>query len=218
MPRSMPMCQVQLNSTDFKSLLPSAGVYGGGLLPPNCAFATTDMRIATANASATLVEVALFLKAMLGPPIPKIALLVGLELEIAPLVGLELDRLRVRQRNRPDESQWLAVSCREVADRHGVPLHDRVGPAAAEAEARQDVGGTGGQYPLGLGAVLVHLDMHGPVRIGERDPRDDAGQLTRLANVVYAGERVMRQRRTAGEKASGKKDGCQSPLDHFRTP
>src|SRR5262245_19305938 len=119
MPRNMPMCQGQLNSTDFKSLAPSAGVYGGAGGPaPNCAFATTVTTIAAPAASATRAEVEPFLKAMVVPPISTMLL----------LVGLEFDRLVVRQRNAAHESQRLAVASREIRDLDDVARHNRVRP------------------------------------------------------------------------------------------
>src|SRR5688572_16018951 len=83
MPRNMPMCHGQLNSTDFRSLAPSAGVYGGGGggPPPGCAFATTVSTAARPVASATRTEADPILKAMVVPPIPKMLLLVRIELD-----------------------------------------------------------------------------------------------------------------------------------------
>src|SRR5262245_14548244 len=54
-PRSMPMCQVQLNSTDFKSRASAAGVYGGGPSGGgNCAAAVNVKPIANTTPSARL--------------------------------------------------------------------------------------------------------------------------------------------------------------------
>src|SRR5688572_20744931 len=99
MPRNMPMCHGQLNSTDFRSLLPSGGVYSSGGGPPNCAYATTDRTDASPVASAACVKVDPYLKAMVVPPIPRMLL----------LFGNELDRFGVRQRHPPNESQWLVA-------------------------------------------------------------------------------------------------------------
>src|SRR5437016_6623091 len=93
MPRSMPMCQVQLKSTARRSLVPAAGLYGGGgsrFAPGACAPAVDSALIVRTTSIATLVQIILRRKAMM---VLRCCLIVG-------VTGGDLDHAPVRHGHR----------------------------------------------------------------------------------------------------------------------
>src|SRR5690349_7425066 len=163
----MPMCQVQLKSTDLRSLASGAGVYcggpgGGG----NCAAAESGRP--TAKTTPSRMPDALI-------PVRRTMLFPSRLVLVCAAAARDLDLALVGERDRTDEAERLAVSRREVADRDRIAGLHSVRAAGAEAKVGKRVRGARRHHPIGDRAVgSLDVEIHRAVRIGEGDLRQSA--------------------------------------------
>src|SRR5688572_3985473 len=240
-PRSMPICQPQLWSTERRSRAPAAGVYGGapprprppppppgcpappgpgppcrgaaGCAPPAAPCALAVSGAASANATASAIDVRII------PCRDDITnLLRSYYRYYRASVGYELDFLLVRQNDRSEETDGGAVERRIEGDGDLIAVLDPIRAGGGDPGVGQDVGRTGRQLPhLGLALLVLDGDMQRSVRVRKRKLLHHAGGPLCLVQVVHAGQRMMRQQRT-GSYQPQYDDTCPKSLSHFVPP
>src|SRR5688500_8015103 len=212
-PRSMPICQPQLWSTERRSRAPGAGVYGGGpprprpppgapagaAPPPCCAGAGPAPAPACALAVSGAPSVSAIPSAIVVPIIPcRDAITSLLSSAITALsVGYKLDFFLARQNNRSEKTDGSAVERRIEGDLDGISLLEPIRAGGGDPGVGQDVGRTCRQLPhLGLARRVLEFDMQRSVRIRKRKLLNHAGRPLGLLQVVHAGKGMMRQQRS----------------------
>src|ERR1700681_441923 len=191
MPRSMPMYDVQANSTARRSLAPGASVYGGG--PPRpcaCAPAVNSPLTARTMPSATVC-----------------CLVIGVprgDRDDGPVgLGNGLEKPNRTAVPRRDELRGDEVPC----------LEDIRGLAAPPL--REGGGGAGREHPLGGRAIRVlDLEMKRPVGVHKLDDCERPRDLLFPLHVVDTREGMMSLQRAAGHQPHTQDAASQSSPHH----
>src|SRR5688572_13486850 len=242
-PRSMPICQPQLWSTERRSRAPGAGVYCCAppprpprppARPPPCAPAGAPPPCGAGPAPAGPGPWPACALAVSGTPsvsaipsaivvriIPCRDVISGLlsSAVSAVLVRDKLDFFLVRQNDRSEETDSGAVERRIEGDGDLIAVLHPVRAGGGDAGVGQDVGRTRRQLPhLRLALLVLDGDMQRAVRVRECKLLNDAGRPLRLVQVVHAGKRMMRLEGTDRQQRHACGDTYEKSFTHFVLP